>query len=157
MITPPQYGSCLPYKSKRIYYFVFGYTNGWWGRYLKGYTHVALLHEIREGDNAFVIGLEPMVDGCRTLVMPVPTDLWPGKRWEILVVVVANAPRKNRLIRPVIQTCATIVQYIAGVSLGVITAHGLYSKLTNGNRNWLQSKGIVEVAKWESKQPSAQV
>lgn len=134
----------LPLKRTRTFLFIFGFTDGWWGKYLSGFTHVALMEFIEE--EQFVIGIEPLLSGSRTIfrTSPIPQD-FPG--WTVLKVCVQST-RKNRLIRPIFQTCATIVQYHAGLSLGCIKASTLYNRMLTRDKAWLRAKGIRSVEEW---------
>lgn len=135
--------SFLPFKHTRTFLMCFGYTDGWWGTFLDGFTHVAIMEYI---DDHFVIGIEPTLIGARTIfrTIPTPQDL-PG--WTILKVTVSPT-RKNRLIIPILQTCATIVQYHACISLGCIKVNTLYNKLSSKGEAWLKGKGIRSVERW---------
>jgi hypothetical protein len=101
----------------------------------------------------FAIGFEPALSGCRTIFRTVLTrkDIELLQDWTVLELTVL-ATKKNRLIKPIFQTCATIVQYLAGISLGCILANGLYKKLTSSNHSWLESKGIYGVTLWAKSQ-----
>ncbi len=136
-------GSFLPFKKNKTFLFVFGFTDGWWGRYLSGYTHVSLIEYI---DDEFCIGIEPMIHGSQLIfrTIPIPQD-FPG--WKVLKVTV-RATRRNRLIIPILQTCATIVQYHACISLGCVKAMSLYNRLMSKDIVWLESKGIRSVEEW---------
>lgn len=62
--------------------------------------------------------------------------------------------RQNLLIGPRLQTCATVVQYLAGFSVGAIRVQKLYDLLTKKSPEWLKSKGILEVKPWVPSQTS---
>ncbi len=140
-------GCFIPFKVKKTYLFMFGKTDGWWAKYFKGFTHVCLIEYVSD---EYVIGYEPLLIGCSTIWRTAPDkdEIKYWKDWTILEVTVYPT-RKNRLIGPVFQTCATIVQYIAGISLGCVLANSLYKKLTTSSAEWLKEKGIQGVKLWE--------
>ncbi len=142
--------SFIPLKRKRRFIFLFSKTDGWWDKYFKGYTHVCLMEYIND---EFAIGFEPMVSGCRTIFRTVLNrrDIELLKDWTVVELVVSTT-RQNKLFKPVLQSCATIVQYLAGISLGCILANTLYNKLTSSNVEWLESKGIYGVSVWVKSQ-----
>lgn len=134
-------GCFLPSKRRRRFLFVFSRTDCWWDKYLTGYTHVSLC-EVIEG---FLVVHDPCLDGCRATfrVMPLPHE-WDGYK----VIEVTTSPTKaNRLIRPIFQTCTTLVQYLAGIDLGAILVQTLYERLQDPA---IQTKdGIREIRVWE--------
>lgn len=136
-------GCFLPSKKQRRFLFVFGYTDGWWDSWLPGYTHVSLC-EVVDG---FLIVMDPCLGGCRTMfrTMPLPGE-WDSYK---VIEVVTQPTRGNRLIRPIFQTCTTIVQYLAGIDLGAILAQGLYQTLMHPDT--LSMDGIREIKLWEPK------
>ena len=138
------YGCFLPSKRRRRFLFVFGYTDCWWNKYLPGFTHVALC-EVVEG---FLIVHDPCMNGCRTTFRTMPA---PGEWNGYTVVEVVTRPAKgNKLIKPIFQTCTTIVQYLAGIDLGAILTNTLYQRLVDPNT---QTKdGIREIKLWEPQQ-----
>lgn len=101
-----------------------------------------------------IVGFEPLLIGCSTIFRDVPTkdevQYWTD--WTIVEVIVVPT-RANRLIGPVFQTCATIVQYLAGISLGCILVNSLYKKLTGSKIEWLKQKGIQGVKVWQQQYP----
>lgn len=129
-------GSYLPFR-KRKFYFMFGYTDQWYGKHLSGFTHVALAEE----KGSRVIVFEPLMATCFTLIKPAPYHEML-QHYEVLEVRV-KCTRANRLIRPIFQTCATFVQYIAGISTGALLCQTLYERLL-----YRKYEGI-EVKKWE--------
>jgi hypothetical protein len=145
-----QFGSFIPFKERRRFLFLFTKTDGWWGKYLKGYTHVCLMEYINQ---EFAIGFEPALAECRTIFRTVLTrkDIELLEDWTILELTVL-ATKENRLIKPLFQTCATIVQYLAGISLGCILVNSLYNKLTKSSHKWLESKGVYGVTTWVKSQ-----
>lgn len=136
------YGSFLPYRFERRILLVFSYTDGWWASILPGYTHVAMATIL---DDDFIVAMEPTLVGGNVLFRTLPgREEWSGFRVLELVV---RPTRKNRLIRPIIQTCATMVQYWSGFWLGAYTVQGLYRELM-GCRKGLRHQGIMEVREW---------
>jgi len=145
-----QFGSFIRCKPKRKFLLIFGKTDGWWGKYLKGFTHVSLMEYI---NNDFALVFEPMLYGCNTMFRTTlkPCDIQVMKDYTIVEFTVKTT-RANRLIMPIFQTCTTIVQYLAGISLGCVLANSLYKKLTCSNHKWLGSKGIYGVNVWVEQQ-----
>lgn len=142
--SPTSSGSCISFKAL----FLFSQTKGWWGKYLPGFTHVAL----------FISPYETLDEGMLfNPKLPYPRiDFYLENPLESLVsfdtVIEASiSPTyRNRLIRPIFQTCTTIIQYICGISLGCTTAQGLYKCLVTKDGQWLAKKGISEVKVWET-------
>ena len=137
------YGSFLPCPNDRRVLFIFGHTDCWWAPFLHGFTHVVMAEVL---DDGFIVVVEPTLVGARILFRGMP-DISEWSNYTVLELVVSPT-RQNRLIRPIIQTCATVVQYLAGISMGAITAQGLYSSLTKSDRKGLRSKGIKEIIVW---------
>lgn len=140
------YGSFLPCPTDRRLLFVFGHTDCWWAPFLSGFTHVVMAEVL---DDDFILVIEPTLVGARILFRTMPT-IYEWSNYTVLELVISPT-RKNRLIRPIIQTCATVVQYLSGISMGAITAQGLYRSLTCTDRKGLRSKGIKEIISWVSK------
>jgi len=129
---------------------MFGKTDLWYVKYIPGFNHVCLLEYMND---ELVVGYEPLMIGCSTIFRDAPTsqemEYWAD--WTIVEVSVVTT-RANRLIGPIFQTCATIVQYLAGISLGCVLVNSLYKKLTSSKTEWLKDKGIQGVKIWQ-KQP----
>lgn len=142
-----QYGSFVPFKIKRTFLFVFTHTDGFWGKWLKGYTHCILLEFVKDNK---MIEFEPLLHGCSIGLRDNVTkdDVRDHKNFKFVEVSVTPT-RKNRLIGIKRCTCATFIQYLAGINLGCITAQGLYNKLTRSDDEWLRKKGIIGVKVWE--------
>ena len=105
-----------------VYYLAFGYSDKWYNRWLKGYTHVALILHVDGG----YVGLEPLLKRCAiSCGMDIRLDEWD----EILKIKVTPT-KANRLIGLRFQTCATFVQYVMGISTGAILCQTLYDRLT---------------------------
>jgi hypothetical protein len=152
MTTTTSFGSSIhcklvPLKVKRTFLLLFGHTDIWYAKYLSGYTHVCLFEYISE---EFMICHEPILIGCQTMFRSALSveDLSHLKEWKVVQITVTPTA-KNRLIMPIFQTCATIVQYLAGISLGCMLVDSLYKKLTRSKREWLKKQGIVGVNVWE--------
>jgi hypothetical protein len=128
--------------SRRVL-FCFGYTSGWWDTLLEGFTHVGMVEVLAPG---LAVTLEPVLSHCAVAFGPV---LESRLRRLTVVEVCVTPTKRNRLIRPILQTCATQVQYLAGLSLGCITAQGLYEALTNLDERTKERNGIHEVTLWE--------
>ena len=125
---------------------LFGHTDGWWNKFLRGYTHVALMELV---GSSYAIAVDPAMSGANMGIRGKPDE--DDTEYEMLYVRV-RAQRKNHLIRFKIQTCATIIQYLMHTDLGVITAQGMYERLTEKPQKWLRKRGIMEVTRWEWKQ-----
>jgi hypothetical protein len=104
-------------------------------------------------NDELVVGYEPLLIGCSTIFRNAPTnqELQYWSDFTVVEVVVVTT-RANRLIGPIFQTCATIVQYLAGISLGCVLVNSLYKKLTGSKDTWLRDKGIQGVKLWQKQQ-----
>ena len=123
------------------YYFLFSrLDNAWYLRMQPGFTHVSL---IRVHGKRWMI-FEPLLRCCFLNICKA-NEYHRFKNYVVLEVKV-KVTKRNRLIRPIFQTCATFVQYIAGISTGAILCQTLYDRLLN-----CKLEG-VEVKKWEPKQ-----
>ena len=133
-------------NSKRyVFLFTRLESKKWWEKYIKGFNHVALVDIT---DDCWV-AVEPNFYRCglactKDFVNPDNFEDYSGL--EVTIV----STNEYRLLRPVFMTCVTVVQYIAGISLGCILAQTLYDKLTCNRIDWLASKGIIGVKKWGS-------
>lgn len=110
---------------------------------MKGYNHVCLVEYINDG---FVYCYEPLFNGCSTLFRAAFTKE-ELKDFKVLEVTIYPT-RQQILIKPLLQTCATVVQYLAGISMCCFSAQGLYDSLTKINKQILMEKGIQEVKEW---------
>jgi hypothetical protein len=145
-MSQTQPGSFLPFRPYRQCYLVFDYSDAWYSKWLKGFTHVFYVLPIAIQTPHAII-TEPYHYGAQHAV---GTDeavsaLIKGKK---VLIINYRVTRKNRLFRPLFQTCTTVVQYLAGFSLGALTAQGLYNRLTKSSKGWLESRGIMEVTEW---------
>ena len=130
----------LPYRDSKAltstYIFAFRQCTSVWDKILPGYTHVDLLEPL----GATTLVCAPTFSGCEIFARDTPHEGLEGYR----CVRVEVRPRKGqRLIRVGVQTCATVVQYVAHIWLGAITCQALYERLTLCDRDWLRSKGII--------------
>lgn len=111
---------------------------------MPGYTHVSLCEVIEE----FLVVHDPCLGGCRTTFRTKPlTDEWDR---YMVIEVVTYPTHNNKLIKPIFQTCATIVQYLAGINMGATLAQGLYQTLTHPDTLFMD--GIREIKIWEPQQ-----
>ena len=132
-----QSGSYLPYRESK-YYFLFCRIEGsWYLRWQKGFNHVSL---VRKHGKHWII-FEPILGFCFLNVCNV-NEFDRFVTYDVLEVNI-RVTNRNRLIRPIFQTCVTFVQYIAGISTGAILCQTLYDRLIN-----CQLEG-VKVKKWE--------
>lgn len=133
--------------------FLFGYTNRWFNDYLPGYTHVGIVLISPEGG---ILLIEPLFEGPTTIFFH-PRYLEPfyklldSDEYPAILHCTIRNDGKDRLIKPLLQNCTTLVQYLAGLSLRCLTPQGLYKCLTTKDGRWLRKKGILEVKKWEKK------
>lgn len=121
----------------RTYYLAFGYTDRWYDKWLKGYTHVAVIARV----NGALVGIEPINKHC---------FLYAGNEiilsnWNEVLKVEVRSSKANQLIGLKFQTCATLVQYIMGIKTGAYLCQTLYDRLT------ARTYPGVEVSKCDSK------
>lgn len=140
--------SCLLFNPRREYYLIFGYSDikGWYDRFLDGYTHVTLAQHIVP---TYLSVIEPMDHAAITGIIRI-SELaqMKGK----ILHLKTNVTRKSKLIKPTIQTCATLIQYMMGINLGVITCQSMYDRLVNKDSKWLRKRGVLEVKEWAERQ-----
>ena len=127
------------YSSYRKFLFIFDNSDESWISKLGGYSHVSIAEYI----NGELVCFDPLIG--HAFIYPVMPALLLTKT---VLEVKVKYKHKNRLIRFGIQSCSTIVQYMAGISLGALTAEGLYRALTERDTAYLESKGIIEVKPW---------
>ena len=120
---------------------LFTKTDTFWGRFLSGYTHVVLGIFDNYGQ---ILTIEPLT---RKAFFSYPADLLSLVDYEVLEIRLR--PRKKILFGPRLQTCATVVQYLAGISLGALRVQKLYDLLTKKSPAWLKHNGILEVKQWD--------
>lgn len=139
-------GLFLPFKFRRRFLFIFGHSDLWVNKYLKGYTHVVLAEFI----DGFLTIIEPTLSSARVIFRTMPRS----REWldyGVLEVVVSYKDvTKNNLIGFKWQTCATVVQYLAGINTGALLAQTLYKRLLT------RKYPGVEVRKWEQSQVLSQ-
>jgi hypothetical protein len=131
-------------KTKEFLFF-FGKSEGFWAKWLKGFSHLLLAQFISDNQ---MVRFEPLfTDGFLDL-MSFPFEC----NDNYTVIYVKTCPTsKQKLVKPTFQTCTTLIQYMAGIDLGCITPQGLFEALTQSNTKWLKDRGVMEVSKWESK------
>ena len=97
-------------------------------------------------NDEYVIMYEPTTSGMRAIfrAMPIKSDLIDFKVLEVHIV----PTRANRLFKIGFQTCATVVQYVANISMGCLLAQTLYERLCTKNKRH-KANGIVGVKEWE--------
>jgi hypothetical protein len=143
----------LDYNKRRKVIFIFQHGNMWYCKLFRGFTHVILGWRHENGLMTFV---EPCDKASQVLSLDgnwynhLKSTLKISDKMRVLEVAV-NVTRESRLIHwlPKRQSCTTIVQYLVGISLGVVTPQGLYDKLTKKDSGWLKERGIMEVIEWE--------
>ena len=138
----------------REFLFFFGKNGGSWCSIISGFTHVYLAEFIDESKQKLIV-FDPLFTGGYMY----PTDIDEVAKlhndeknlvsYETVLRVKVQPTSGNRLLKPTLQTCATLVQYMAAISLGSITCQGLYECLINDDHDWLLKKGILEVKPWE--------
>ena len=119
----------------------------WYTRIQYGFTHVVFA-EVVDEDLLFII--EPGFSGATMMLRTYPTL----HEWDnyCVVEVSLNFNKSQKLIRPLIQTCATICQYLAGINLHTIWAQTMFERLTCEQHEYLSNYGIRSVRIWEQKQ-----
>lgn len=122
----------------KTYYLIFGYSDKWYTRFLRGYTHLSVVYKIPGG----YVYLNPLLSSCK---IEAAASFGIHEDMEVLQVKV-NVLKANRLIKPIFQTCATFVQYVIGISTGAFLCQSLYNRLTT------RIYRGVEVKKWVLKQ-----
>lgn len=106
-----------------IYYLAFGYSDRWYDKWLRGYTHVALIAKYE----TLYIAMQPVHKCCYLMIgASVKFENWPA-----MLKVRVTPTKANRLIGLRFQTCATFVQYIMGISTGALLCQTLYERLLN--------------------------
>lgn len=137
--------SCLPFKANRRFYLIFGYSDikAWYSCFLDGYTHVTLAQTCNLG--VVTVIMEPLDHACMIGIKAISEP--PTLKGKVLEVFI-SVSRKSKLIKPTIQTCATLIQYIMGINLGVITCQSMYDRLVNKDSEWLRKRGVLGVKEW---------
>lgn len=141
------FGSFLPLKSRRKVLLIFSRDESrWFNRIQRGYNHVAMAEVFGE----FLVIVEPLFRGATIMYRTLPTQYeWDG--YAVLELDIIPS-RGNKLIRPLIQTCATFCQYLCGFDLHTIWVQTLYERLTRGCSTWnLEEFGIRRVTQWGQK------
>ena len=138
----------MPLKSPQTILFVFSRLyDRWWAKYLSGFNHMAMAIVL---DKDYVIVIEPWYSHCSVTCRTYPA---PGEwdKWKVVELTVVPT-NKQKLVRPVMQTCATLCQYLGGVNLGCILPNSLYNTIVSRSAEWLKDKGIQGVKIWEPQQ-----
>lgn len=138
--------SFLPLVKRRKFLLLFSRNTDKRIAWLSGYNHLAIV-EYTSSD--LMVIMEPHFWGCS--IRTCPTAMFPKlpKEIKIIEITVTNT-RTNKLIRPLLQTCATLVQYIAGIDLGIFLVQTLYDYLTQTDPLFLKAKGIHKLKVWET-------
>lgn len=138
--------SFLPLVKRRKILLLFSRVPDKRIAWLSGYNHIAIA-DITHDEAAVVI--EPHFFGCSVRAIDVALITQPEfVGIKIIEMTVVNT-KTNKLIRPLLQTCATLVQYIAGIDLGIFLVQTLYDYLTQTDPLLLKAKGIHKVKVWE--------
>ena len=141
--------SFLPLKPRQKILLLFiRAQKPWYIKLFKGFNHVAIGWIVQ---NNWVFILEPQVSGAVVKFKDMPKT----HEWDHFTVIELDLVNdmKRKLFKPTFTTCATIVQYLAGISLGARLAQTLYDQLTKRDKRYLLAHGIRRVTLWESKQP----
>lgn len=144
-----QFGRYIPSKNApRTVFFIFSdpIPTDWWQDYLHGFTHVSFMEQI--SDNYALI-FEPMAYRGEMALVPMPK---PEDFVDFEVLKLRISPKnKCQIPLAVFQTCATMVQYLAGITLpNCFLVQRLYETLTDEHqREKLVQEGILEVLRWK--------
>lgn len=137
------YGSISTSRIKQFLLF-FDQTDRSWIKRLHGFTHISIGYFIHEDT---LIYFDPLISKAQMDVIELPSvDEMTG---IIALKIVVESKRKDRLVGLKLQSCTTLIQYIAGISLGALTPDGLYDVLTSSDKDYLLSQGILEVEPWQ--------
>lgn len=137
--------SFLPLVKKRRFLLLFARNKDRRVAWLSGYNHISIVELLRDD---YCVVIEPHFFGASVYVTK-SFELKELRGVTALELEVHNT-RTNKLIRPLLQTCATLVQYIAGIDLGIFLVQTLYNYLTQTDPIMLQAKGIHKVKIWET-------
>ena len=139
---PPreQFGSSSRY---RTFVLCFGKTDGWWGKYLTGYTHVFVLEQLWDGEACLWVGIDFERHWCPTFIFlefpPTFFSLYSCLRIKVRI------NRSQDLFKLVpFQTCATLTQSICGFNCRSVLANTLYKALSYKSDDWLAKRGIIQ-------------
>lgn len=139
--------SFLPLEPKKTYILLFTRVEEPASvKAMSGYNHMALGWMVNE-DAVFVI--EPTLRGA-SIDLVFTREIANTKGFVALIVDVEST-NEQRLFREHFQTCATMVQYLAGFDLGATLVQTLYEKLTTSSEEFLKEHGILGVETWEWK------
>lgn len=139
--------SFLPYHLGQTIYLIFMRVDKpWYLKWLKGFNHVAIAWPTAE-ELVFIV--EPVLNG--TLADSRRNLDWLARRSGVVVVEVETGLwAENKLFKFTFQTCASLVQYLAGINLKVWLAQSLYDKLINLSVSQRTKYGIQKVTVWEA-------
>lgn len=130
-------------------FLIFCRTASFWNRYIPGFNHVILVKKAHDYHHAF-LWVEPLIWIANICLFHSEKDI-PVKKGDVVVQLNIDYTFENRLLRPILQTCATLVQYLVGISLGCMFVQSLYNKLTTSSKEYLLKKGIKGVKVWAVK------
>jgi len=128
----------------REFLLSFSRCGRWIDRFTNGYTHVKL-GQLLPGEDREIIWFNPTFE---TGLVYLQSRCVGEKTKGLYVSTVAQ--EKQAVCRFGIQTCATLVQYLMGINLGVWTPQGLYNELTMECEQRLYEQGVQEVRPWAS-------
>ena len=112
---------------------------------IKGFNHCAIAFFVDETcDHVFIV--EPALQGANVALKKLPLEIH-DEHTKILEIDL-EFTFTQKLFRDGFQTCATLVQYLAGIDLKAVLAQTLYDRLTNRSEKYLKRHGIVEVTEW---------
>lgn len=137
--------SFLPLVRRRRFLLLFARSNDKRIKWLSGFNHLAIAEYI--GNDLMVI-IEPHFWGCS--IRSCPVSMFPKLPNVVIIEFCVHVTKTNKLIRPLLQTCATLVQYIAGIDLGIFLVQTLYDYLTQTDPFLLKAKGIHKLKVWET-------
>ncbi len=130
-------GSSLRY---RTFILAFSHSDGFWAKYLTGFTHVTLLEEFKDHYTVIEFGRR----WCPTYVISELPNLLCKNYTCLRIKVRIN--RGEHLFKFLhLQTCTSLVQTICGFNIGAVFANTLYNRLSFKSSEWLAKKGIVLV------------
>ncbi len=141
--------SFLPWVRKKTYLMLFTRMESPELKGLEGFNHMAIgwVHT----DEVMQI-IEPALQGASIDFVYVKDVLRAQQEQNIEILEVdVRVTLKQRLFKERFQTCATVVQYLAGIDLDATLVQTLYERLTTKDEIYLKRHGIRRVVKWEWK------
>lgn len=140
----------LPWVRNKTYLMLFIRLESPELKGLEGFNHAALGWE--HTDEVMQI-IEPALQGANIDFVYVKDVLKAQKERNIEILEVdVKATLKQKLFKERFQTCATLIQYLAGIDLDATLVQTLYERLTTKDELYLKRHGIRRVVKWEPKQ-----